>query len=392
MDENDGGYYAIKGFSFQIDKSILEVLGCVDENKQISIEQIQDINADDFVTQIKYKETQNYSPSKVRDPIIQLVDQFQVDQRNAITRKYYLYAFFRNKDESAVDLSIEDLNSILGSQSSDFSTTVKKKFIASFQVIFSPTFQDQFNQVLVQLKGISAGMTEEESLYHYASAAHYIQSKVTQNKDSSQRVITKKEIIHFLLRGKYLICDSGFKEFLGAQKYLRFLKSHFIKPKKNNNSIIFLGLFEVDQSVSIEKIVQDIVDSFFTSACVDIKPLTFIIHDSIVNEVKTALINAGIRINDGYESINFNQNLFFQTPIINRKTRGNGHPTDSLDKISFKCRIVSATTFLGIDKESIKDFYQMSYCFGTDIQNDLRIPVVSISQISTKELNQIFTI
>lgn len=41
----DGGYYAIKGFSFQIDKTILELFNAIDENQTTNIEQIQDINA-----------------------------------------------------------------------------------------------------------------------------------------------------------------------------------------------------------------------------------------------------------------------------------------------------------------------------------------------------------
>ena len=53
----DGGYYAIKGFDYQIDKTILEVLKQPNGDEEVAIEQIQDINTNSYVIQDKYKET-----------------------------------------------------------------------------------------------------------------------------------------------------------------------------------------------------------------------------------------------------------------------------------------------------------------------------------------------
>lgn len=41
---NDGGYYAIKGFLYQFDNAILEIMDNPD--KEVGIEHIQDINCD----------------------------------------------------------------------------------------------------------------------------------------------------------------------------------------------------------------------------------------------------------------------------------------------------------------------------------------------------------
>jgi len=56
--QQNGGYYAIKGFTYQFDKSLLEVLA--NQSKQIEIEQIQDIGIEGFYIQVKYKETQYF--------------------------------------------------------------------------------------------------------------------------------------------------------------------------------------------------------------------------------------------------------------------------------------------------------------------------------------------
>ena len=59
MSENkDGGYYAIKGFLYQFDKAIIEVL--TNPNAIVGVEEKQDIDYQDFVIQVKHKETQEY--------------------------------------------------------------------------------------------------------------------------------------------------------------------------------------------------------------------------------------------------------------------------------------------------------------------------------------------
>ena len=73
----DGGYYAIKGFEFQIDKTILEIFNAKDA-VPICLEQIQDINSNNFVIQVKYKETQSYTPAKIKEELLSIV----VDEKN----------------------------------------------------------------------------------------------------------------------------------------------------------------------------------------------------------------------------------------------------------------------------------------------------------------------
>ena len=70
----DGGYYAIKGFEYQVSKTILEILESENDDLEINIEQVQDIDSKDFVMQVKYKETQKFTPSKIKAPTIQLIN------------------------------------------------------------------------------------------------------------------------------------------------------------------------------------------------------------------------------------------------------------------------------------------------------------------------------
>ena len=86
----DGGYYAIKGFEYQIDKTLIEVLTARDHESVICLEQIQDINTDDFVMQVKYKESAKLIPSVIRNPIVQLISEYN----SVPTKNYILYCYF----------------------------------------------------------------------------------------------------------------------------------------------------------------------------------------------------------------------------------------------------------------------------------------------------------
>jgi len=73
----DGDYYAIKGFEYQIDKTLLKILNTKEDDRKINIENIQDIDSNDFVMQIKYKETQSYPSNKIKEPVLQLIEEFK---------------------------------------------------------------------------------------------------------------------------------------------------------------------------------------------------------------------------------------------------------------------------------------------------------------------------
>ena len=82
MNNNDGGYYAIKGYIYQFDKTLIDVLE--NPNTEVEFEQKQDISYQDFVIQVKHKETQNYYNSTIRKPVIQLIDLFEKNQSQKI--------------------------------------------------------------------------------------------------------------------------------------------------------------------------------------------------------------------------------------------------------------------------------------------------------------------
>ena len=104
----DGGYYALKGFAFQFNKSLLEVLE--NQESDVEIEQIQDIGVDNYYIQVKYHETQTYANWKIKKPMVQLLEYSKSDK----SRNFCLYCYFNDKSPERVTLTEDDLDQILG--------------------------------------------------------------------------------------------------------------------------------------------------------------------------------------------------------------------------------------------------------------------------------------
>lgn len=387
--KNDGGYYAIKGFEFQMGKAILEVLDSDDENKEIAIEQIQDISSDDFIMQVKYKETQNFTPYAIREPIIQLISDFiSADSQ----QKYRLYCYFKDKDDGIENIDLAYLKTILGKKVNSFTAEQITSFLSVFQLIFAKSFQDQFTSIISKIRGNLLALNEDEAIFCYANIAYFLRELIIENKNKKDRVCTKKQVFEYVKDGKKLIFNSSFKKYGGEKEYLRFIKSKFVKAKKNQENFIFLGDVVVDGSVSLGKLVLDIIGKYYEKAQHDIKPLTFIVFNKKAAErIKIDLINDKILFNDGYEHIQFDGDLFFKKPIVNKKTVGNtGKASDSLGDISFRLRILSKAKFLEIKNHNIRP--QMIYYFDSevlDVFND--VSFIKIDELNTKEIVDIFT-
>jgi hypothetical protein len=380
----DGGYYAIKGFEYQIDKTLIEVLTASDHESVICLEQIQDINTDDFVMQVKYKESAKLMPSVIRNPIVQLISEYN----SVPTKNYILYCYFGDTNGYSETVDIDFLNEILGSEGKKFDTPTKEQFLTKFKLCFSEDFQTQFLDVLSKLQGLGYCNTKEEAIYYYSILEDYLRKKVVNHPpaDMANRKVTKNEILEYLESGRKIIFTSAFKEYKGEQAYLRLVKSKFKKPVKNQNTIIVLGSVKED-TVDLGNLIHQIIKKHYSRATYDIKPIMFVISDDKVQHVKRILIKEKSFFNDGYESISFSQDLFFSGPIINRKKSGT-RVNDSLSKSSFYSRVISKSSF-----DTITDFDFNPSWLLIETNQLPRIDTVNyqiINELNTNQLLKLF--
>jgi hypothetical protein len=137
----DGGYYAIKGYLYQFDCALIEML----RNPAVSVafENRQDVDYEDYILQIKHKETQRFEPAKIRKAVAQLLSIFE--ESSAV--KLVLYCHFRDKLPHDWLPSSGELDQILGTQC-DYSPEVREGFQKAFVIRFSDDYETQFNTLL----------------------------------------------------------------------------------------------------------------------------------------------------------------------------------------------------------------------------------------------------
>ena len=300
---SDGGYYAIKGFEFQIDKTILELFKA-DDTTPICLEQIQDINTNDFVMQVKYKETQNYTPAKIKEPIIQLINEHQ----KFPTKKYYLYCYFNDVEDEMIKLTSSTLDRILGNKKDDFSTMLKDDFISNFELHFSKSFQDQFIQAVEIIEENTSCSNFDEALVHYGSIASHLRKIVTNNLDIQKRTCTKSDILAIITGNRKTVFDSAYRDYKGKQEYITEIKRRYFTYRNIDNweRFFIIELSGSEDVSAIKTTVFKIKEKFYKKLVREIKsgaPYIYFINISEDNlkRLKTELIAENNIIKDGYD-------------------------------------------------------------------------------------------
>lgn len=387
--QKNGGYYAIKGFAYQIDKAILELLNTDDENKNINIEQIQDIDFNNYVIQVKYKETAKLIPSQVNKPISQLIEEFKTDN----TKKYILYAYFDdfNGYEEKVDtnksISKDTLDKLLGNKKGNFTEQEKVGFVNNFYLDFSPEFQIQFNNVLSKLKEQNfIGNTDEEAIFFYANISDFLYKLVVNSSpvEIQDRTCTQKEIFDYLKNGRNLISNSSFREYQGEQKYFAFIKKQYF----SNRNIDYFERFIVvelsgNESIStIKEIIFKIKDKFYNKSGTwrgkvikSPAPYIYLNNISVNNliQLKTELLREKIILKDGFD---FKGAGFSIDSIKEDSTIHNNLCLKLVDSEDiFKSLIIN-------DFEKPKEIYQFYINESVTIEFDIKNIEIQIKNIS----------
>jgi hypothetical protein len=135
--------------------------------------------------------------------------------------------------------------------------------------------------------------------------------------------------------------------------------------------------------MTIWQLIIDFVNKQYRNANYDVRPVTFIINDNYINEIKNDLVDNKILFNDWYEYIKFNESIFFEKPIINKWS-------NKLKSISFKIRILSESNFNIITDYGIT--YNKSYFFS---KNSLEFfknkPYMEINWLNSKQIGDILS-
>jgi len=250
----NGGYYAIKGFTYQFDKSLLEVFN--NPTYDVEVEQVQDICVNSYYIQVKYKETQSYSGSKIKPAIVQLLDCFLDDK----SKKFKLYCYFRDRSSQKVILDEKSLDQILGSSNSAYTKNDKKLFLNNFILEFSENFEKQFGILIKLIKSCFQLKTEEEAMtYHAIFRANLFDIVI--KKSPKQRVINFQKLKDGINNKEKVIFDNAYCKYLKNERYLKYLKKeYFTFNKVNIPNKDRLFIIEVDFNTKNNELLQIITN------------------------------------------------------------------------------------------------------------------------------------
>ncbi|WP_110114908.1 hypothetical protein [Bacillus sp. CGMCC 1.16541] len=222
----DGGYYALKGFIYQFDTTILEILG--NPKKQIYFENQQDINYEAYVIQVKHKETQNFKNSLIKKPVIQLLEEFKSDN----TKNFALYCHFKDKSPEEKSLSSSELDKILGINKADYPKRLKELFTNNFKLKFCLDYQMQFEEVISSIKDTYSLQNEDTALiYHMIIHSHLLKSAI---KVKEERYINKSDIDTLFQKASQVVFKQAYKFHLTKEKYERVIKRQYFTPKSHS--------------------------------------------------------------------------------------------------------------------------------------------------------------
>ena len=294
----DGGYYAIKGFLYQFDKTLIELMN--NPCSMVCIENRQDIETEDYVLQVKHRETQTYSPIKIREPIEKLMDSFSEDP----TRKYRLYCYFKNRTPHEWQLTMQELDSIISTRmKSRHIRPLREQFIACFAVCFSEDYETQFEQTIALIKAaFSISSDEEAILYHSIFRSKLLDRSI--RLDPNERTICFSDLRRFLEEAEITIFSAGYVKYLEAEKYCKLIKKRyftFSAPNINNFERVFL--IEYDSSAHDNDLIE-IVNRLGKKFCRRGKsPQPYVIFrnldDSRLKIIKQSLVDSGQYFFDG---------------------------------------------------------------------------------------------
>ena len=294
---HDVGYYAIKGFLYQFDKTLIEIL----QNPQavVAFENQQDIDYEDHVLQVQNKGTQIYAPSKIRKPVQGLLELFSRDP----TKRLCLYCHFRNKTPADLRLSLSELDDILGDEAKhSYNQSTRQKFLSSFVIRFSEDYEAQFRRLLDLLQSsFSLSANDEAALYHSIFRSKLMDLSLRQRPE---RRVSLQDLKAFLDDAHVIVFQSAYSKYMGADRYARLVrKRYFTFSAPNIENFERLFLVECDTATSEVDLIEVAARTsrkFFRKGK---SPQPYLIFrklpDNALNYVKRALLDQGIVFFDG---------------------------------------------------------------------------------------------
>lgn len=343
----------IAGYLYQFERSILELLELA-PGGWARVEGIEDVDlwteAGRSAIQIKYYAAQNWTPSSMRQPILEMLTSFVGGQRV----DYVLYAHFGKGSGPPEGLSVDQLKACLTYSPrgepvqrlyESFSEDDLTQFAESFSIRTGVSLEEQRKLTTKAIQHVLNCSEEEASVLHRLRAVTFLQ-EIAVRADESMRVVSREDFIAFL-NVREMLYRQWHREYVSFEKFVagtvRKLRDQGFNASGDYRGVLISpSADEVDDAIQLAvELSRDLVggNKRRTKAS---KPWTLVLRgpESTVEAVKRGLIAEKISFNDGYENLGFSTHQFMEPAVVNAKGRG-----DLLEKASYSIRVISEASF-----------------------------------------------
>jgi len=323
--------YAIQGFLYQFNKTLLEIL-TASGNATITVEgPIEDIevlaNGQINAIQCKYHEGKaQFILSAIYKPLLQMMEHFQ--NNPGLLLRYRLYAYFPNEAPGDRPVTRQDLQGALDSKSEGLQRYIhplKGKidltaFLAKLTMEFGGSLQSVSGQVREALE--DCGFDKDEvPILIYPNAVHLL-SQYSIAHDVVKRRVTKREFIAALkaLRTtaitKWTLKLRNARELLAARRAQ--LKQNL--GKNNRSRVFILGPSVENMTNEIVPFIQEYLEKYHFKICHTATPLFCIdCPEAEVNDICNRLYQKGIRASTGQVGGKFEREEILRDPLVKYK-------------------------------------------------------------------------
>ena len=319
----------IKGYFYQFDHTIVQILGAPAPDATITVEGVEDVDVatagENSLIQCKYYESTEYNHSVIKDAVIQMLRHYSKNSLDLKQRtKYRIYGHFKSGQDKLshpIDLSFlkkhfltftenkkrHEVHTELSLSDSDLSQFLDRLTID----LFGKSYENQQKQVeaLLESNICEANGTDVKEFY-YPLAIHVIQGLSVELKDEN-RTVRKDDFLKKISK-KDVIFSSWLELKFGLEYYAKSVrKKYFYSASTKLAPAARIFVFSLGVSLDMTK---------FTSLLIELGrryshkehrrtpsqdrfcPYVFIPDATCeeIIELKTRLTGAGVKILDGY--------------------------------------------------------------------------------------------
>lgn len=350
---------AISGYAYQFDKTIVEILGAGDADR-ITVEGVEDIDlqaaSESLAIQCKYHEAGKFSLAGIRKPLMLMLDGVATGRH----WNYRLYAHFGEQREPVpAKLSVAQLEEALTEQKrkpnahevrhyENYRDADLEKFANSLIIELGPSLKDQRAGVVAALRDALSCSLDDVRDLHYADA-FVIVMNLAMNKDASARELTRASFVRELDKRASMF-TRWHREFLGRERYLKAVGQRIRTLRLTDSKLsraVILGPDELASGTpaisGVDLVVQLATTGFGINKLRSSQPWTVLLdaEPDGVREIKAKLVGRDIAINDGYEDLAFNPELFNRPPVLNTGKTGS-----RITRVSYDLRVLALNTFI----------------------------------------------